>query len=225
MRNVAGLYQTSVGKKLVMALSGLALFGFIVGHMAGNLKIFLGPEKFNGYAHYLREVGSHAFGYGGLLWIARAGLLAALIAHFITVGLLVRQSRQARWVPYKRTHDLSFSYSSRTMRWGGLILFLFIIYHLMHLTFGTVHSDFNVDSPYANVVAAFRIWWVCLTYALAVTMLGFHIEHGLWSSTQTLALRFTAVVRWRRPVSIATSVLIVAGYLSVPVAVLAHWVR
>jgi len=224
MRKVATLYHSSVGKKLVMALSGLLLFGFIIGHMAGNLKIFLGPEKFNSYAHYLREIGSHVLGHGGFLWIARLGLLAALIAHVVTVVLLVRQSWKARSVSYKRKNDLSFSYASRTMRWGGVIIFTFVAYHLMHLTLGSVHPNFNPESPYANVVSAFQVWWVALTYAIAVTMLGFHLQHGLWSSTQTLALRYPVVLRWRRPVAVVTSVMIVVGYLSVPLAVLAGWV-
>jgi succinate dehydrogenase / fumarate reductase cytochrome b subunit len=225
MRSVGTLYQSSVGKKLVMAVSGLALFGFVVGHMAGNLKMFLGPEAFNGYAHYLREIGSHAFGHGGLLWVARGGLLVALLAHVITVISLVRQSRRARAIGYKRFNDQSFSYASRTMRWGGLIVFLFIVYHLLHLTFGTVHPDFDVASPYANVVAGFKLWWVSLIYAVAVIMLGLHIQHGLWSSTQTLALHYPVVLRLRMPISVATSAVIVMGYLSVPVAVLANWVR
>jgi succinate dehydrogenase / fumarate reductase cytochrome b subunit len=224
MGKAVNLYQTSVGKKLVMALSGLLLVGFIIGHMLGNLKIFLGPDKFNSYAHYLREIGSHVLGHGGFLWIARVVLLVAVLAHIVTVIQLVLQSWRARDIGYKRNNDLSFSYASRTMRWGGVIVGLFIVYHLMHLTLGTVHPDFNPDSPYSNVVVAFRVWWVALTYAIAVTMLGFHIYHGLWSSTQTLGIRYPVVTRWRRPVSAGTAVAIVLGYLSVPLAVLAGWV-
>ncbi len=224
MQSPATLPRTTVGKKLVMALSGLALFGFVVAHMAGNLKIFLGPDKFNDYAHFLREVGSHAFGESGLLWIARVGLLAALGAHVVSAVQVAAQSGRARPVAYKRGNDLSFSYASRTMRWGGVILLAFVIYHLLHLTFGKVHPDFDVASAYANVVSGFQVWWVVGFYILAMVSLGLHLYHGLWSATQTLALRWPVVTRFRRPVALAIAIGITFGYLSVPLAVLAGWV-
>jgi len=225
MRRVLSLYQTTVGKKLLMALTGLFLFVFIVGHMAGNLKIFFGPEKFNHYAEFLREVGSPLFGHGGFLWLFRLLLLACVGVHAVAVVQLWLISRGARRSKYKKSNDLSFSYASRTMRWGGLILAAFVIYHLLHLTLGTVHPSFDRASPYDNVVAAFSVWWVALFYAVAVIMLGLHLYHGLWSTTQTLDVRSPQIKKWRRPLSAVVALLIVLGYLSVPASVLAGWVR
>jgi len=225
MQKVLTLYQTTVGKKFTMAVTGLFLFLFIVGHMAGNLKIFFGPEKFNHYAQFLREVGSPLFGHGGFLWIFRIVLLLAVGVHVVAVVQLWLISRGARGVGYTKLDDISFSYASRTMRWGGVLIAFFVIYHLLHLTVGTVHPSFDHESPYHNVVAAFSVWWVALVYAIAVILLGLHLYHGLWSTTQTLAIRSPQVMKWRRPAAAAVATLIVLGYLSVPAAVLAGWVR
>ena len=224
MRKAVTLYRTSIGKKLVMAVSGVMLFGFVVAHLLGNLKVFFGPQSFDAYAHHLREMGADLFGDGGLLWILRLGLLAALAAHVVAVVQLSLQSARARTVGYRRGHDLAFSYASRTMRWGGILVLAFVVYHLMHLTFGNVHPDFHPESPYRNVVTAFRVWWVALPYAVAVGLLGLHLYHGLWSATQTLSLRYRVVLRWRRAAAAAIAGAIVAGYLSIPLAVLAGWV-
>ena len=222
MRRVVSLYESSVGKKLVMAVTGLLLFGFVLVHMLGNLKVFQGAEKFNAYAEFLREVGYPLVPHGGLLWVARLVLLAAVGAHLVAVVQLTGQSHRARGPErYKKGNDLAFSYASHTMRWGGAIILAFVIYHLLHLTVGTVHPDFDRASPYHNVVQAFSVWWVALAYVVAVAMLGLHLYHGLWSSTQTLAIRYPVVVRWRRPVAAGVAAGIVGGYWLVPLAVLA----
>ena len=225
MRKVASLYDSSVGKKLAMALTGVVLFGFVVAHMIGNLKVFQGAEKFDAYARFLRDVGSPALGHGQLLWIVRLGLLAAVLVHIVAATQLTIRSTRARRTGYKHNKDLSFSYASRTMRWGGVIVLAFVVYHLMHLTWGNAHPQFSHESVYANVVSGFRVWWVALAYALAQLPLGLHIYHGLWSATQTLAVRNPTVHRWRRLAAGGIAGAIVVGNISIPLAVLAGVVR
>jgi succinate dehydrogenase / fumarate reductase cytochrome b subunit len=153
------------------------------------------------------------------------GLLAALVLHVACVAHLVAKSRRARVERYHAAKDLSFSPASRTMRWGGVALLGFVVYHLLHLTWGTAHPSFDPSSPYRNVVTAFSVWWVSIPYAVAVAALGLHVYHGLWSSTQTLALQSAFVRRWARPAAAVLALALVAGYLSVPAAVLAGWLR
>lgn len=220
MRRALSLYGTSVGKKIVMAASGLALVGFVIGHLAGNLKIFQGAEKYNAYADWLHHLGAPALGPEQALWIARAGLLAAVAVHIHAALTLWRKSRVARPQGYRKGNDLSFSYASRTMRWGGVIILGFVVYHLLHLTWGTAHHDYT-DSVYHNVVSGFRLWPVALVYMLTMLPLGAHLYHGLWSATQTLAVRSPHVERFRRPVAAAIAIAVVLGNLSIPIAVLA----
>jgi succinate dehydrogenase / fumarate reductase cytochrome b subunit len=219
------LLGSTVGKKIVVAVTGLLLLGFVFAHMAGNLKVFQGAEKFDGYARFLREVGYPLVPHGGALWAARAVLFAALLLHVVCVAQLVVISRRARGAPYHRAIDLSLSPASRTMRWGGVLLLGFVVYHLMHLTWGTLHPSFEPASPYRNVVTAFGVWWVAIPYTAAVLSLGLHVYHGLWSTTQTLALRSAALRRWSRLASALLAVGLVLGYLVVPAAVLTGWLR
>ena len=221
MRRALTLYQTSVGKKVAMAASGLVLFGFVLAHMVGNLKIYQGAEKYDAYADFLRAAGSPLFGHNQLLWIARVVLLACVGIHIAAATELWARARRARGGRYEKFEDLSFSYASRTMRWGGVIVLAFIVYHLLHLTVGSVHPDFVAGSVYANVVSGFRRWPVSLAYVVAMIPLGLHIYHGLWSGTQTLALRNSRVLRWRRGFAATVAALIVLGNVSIPVAVLA----
>ena len=187
MRGAVGLYQTSVGKKIVMALSGVVLVLFVVGHMIGNLKVFFGQEAFDHYAHGLRTLGDPLFAPGQFLWIVRIALLAAVGIHMLSAFLTWRQSSAARDVAYRKSNSLSFSYASRTMRWGGVIIAAFVVYHLLHLTVGSVHSGFT-DSPYENVWAAFKNPGIALGYVAVMVLLAFHLYHGVWSATQTLDL-------------------------------------
>ena len=225
MRPVISLYRSSVGKKIMMALTGVLLFGFVLAHMIGNLKIFLGQEHFDAYAHFLRTVGEPALAEGQLLWIARLVLLAAVGVHLLAAWQVTRQSWSARDVSYKKMDDQSFAYASRTMRWGGVILAAFVVYHLLHFTVGTVHPDFDPRSPYANVVRGFQAWPVALAYVVALLSLALHLYHGLWSATQTLALTNTRVLKWRRPVALGIAVLVALGYMSVPLGVLAGVIK
>jgi succinate dehydrogenase / fumarate reductase cytochrome b subunit len=225
MGRVGRLYGSTVGKKIAMAATGVLLFGFVVVHMLGNLKLYQGQEKYDAYAHFLREVGSPVFGHGQLLWLGRLGLLAAVALHLDAAVRLTVSSRRARPDAYHSRADQSFHYASRTMRWGGLIIATFVVYHILHLTFGTVHADFRPDSPYHNVVTGFLSWPVALAYIAAMIPLGLHLHHGLWSATQTLALRNPRIQRVRRPAAAAIAWLIVLGNVSLPVSVLAGVVR
>ena len=168
MQRAVRLYGTSIGKKVAMAVTGVLLVLFLIAHMAGNLKMFQGQKKFDAYAAFLREVGAPVLGHGEALWLFRAVLIASVTLHVVAAAQLWSRSRRARRVPYRDFDDLSFSYASRTMRWGGVILALFVVYHLLHLTSGTAHPDFDHASAYRNVVVGFQVWWVVLAYVAAV---------------------------------------------------------
>jgi succinate dehydrogenase / fumarate reductase cytochrome b subunit len=221
MRRMFSLWGTTVGKKIMMAVSGIVLIGFVVGHMIGNLKVYQGAEAFNHYAEGLRTVGEPFFGYGQLLWIVRLVLLAAVLVHIVAAVQLVTRSRQARSVSYRRyENDMVFSYASRTMTWGGLIILGFVVYHLLHLTFGSAHPDFIPGDAYHNFVVGFASWPVSLAYILTMIPLGFHLYHGFWSMLQTLGATNAKLNRLRRPVAAVLALAVVIGNISVPVAVL-----
>jgi succinate dehydrogenase / fumarate reductase, cytochrome b subunit len=221
MRQVLTLYRTSVGKKALMAVSGILLAGFVVGHMVGNLKMFQGAEAMDGYGEFLRQVGYPILPAYALLWVARLGLLAAVAVHAVAAFQLWQQSRSARSQPYRKNDSQVFSYASRTMRWGGVIVLLFIVYHVLHLTTGSVHPDFEYGSVYANVIAGFQSVPVALFYIVAVGALSLHLYHGLWSVFTTLGTQNPKVDRFRRPFAAVLSIALFVGYAAVPVAVLA----
>ncbi|HEY0671861.1 MAG TPA: succinate dehydrogenase cytochrome b subunit [Longimicrobiales bacterium] len=218
------LWSSSVGKKILMAVSGLILYGFVIVHMLGNLKVYQGREAFNHYAEGLRTFGAPFFGRGQLLWILRLALLAALIVHLVAVFQLVRQSRAARRHSYKKFDGLEFSFASRTMLWGGLLLLAYVVYHLMHLTFGNVHPNFIPGDAYNNFVVGFQQWPASLAYIVAMIPLGLHLYHGFWSMLQTLGANNPKYNRMRRPIALTLSALIVLLNISFPVAVLLGWV-
>jgi succinate dehydrogenase / fumarate reductase cytochrome b subunit len=221
MNRVVGLYDTSVGKKIAMALSGVILLLFVIVHMLGNLKVYQGPESFNHYAEGLRTFGAPFFGRGQVLWIIRIALLAAVLIHIVAAFQLTLRSRAARQQGYRKFDSLAFSYASRTMVWGGLIILAFVIYHLMHLTFGNAHPDFVHGDAYHNLVAGFRSWPVSVAYVAAMIPLGLHLYHGIWSAFQTMGVNNPRFNKWRRPFALAMSALVVAGNVSFPLAVLA----
>lgn len=213
------IYRTSVGKKAIMAISGVVLFGFVLGHMAGNLKVFAGAEAFNHYAEGLREIGEPFVPRTGLLWVARIALLAAVGAHIVSAVALVRQARRARPDGYLERRRVQQSYASRTMRWGGVIILLYVIYHLMHLTFGNAHPDFVRGDAYHNLVMGLQSPLVAAVYVVANLVLGFHLYHGLWSLFQSLGLNHPRFNRWRRVFAAVFAVVVTAGFVAVPVAV------
>ena len=227
MRWIVEIYRSSVGKKWVMAASGVVLFGFVLGHMAGNLKVYQGREKFNAYAQGLRTIGMPFVGEEWLLWAARAGLLAALALHVHAAWSTSAQSRAARRQRYRRREPVQMSYAERTMRYGGVIIFLFVLYHLAHLTWGwrAVHPDFVHGDPYHNFVAGFSVWWVALIYLAAQVFLGFHLYHGLWSMFQSIGWVPRARSDWRRAFATTFALVVVLGNVSFPLAVLGGLVR
>jgi succinate dehydrogenase / fumarate reductase cytochrome b subunit len=215
------LWDSTVGKKIMMAVTGVILIGFVIVHMIGNLKVYQGADAFNHYAEGLRTLGEPFFGYGQLLWILRIILLAAVIIHIVAAVQLVLHSRKARAIGYRKYDgDMVFSYASRTMTWGGLIILGFVIYHLLHLTFGSAHPDFIPGDAYHNLVAGFRSWPVSIAYVLAMIPLGFHLYHGFWSMLQTLGASNPKVNRIRRPIAAVLALVVVLGNVSFPVAVL-----
>lgn len=222
---IASFYRSAVGKKAVMAVTGVFLFGWIFAHMLGNLKLYFGPEHMNEYAHWLRVMGGPAVPEAGLLWLVRLLLLAAVILHITAATQLTIQSRNARPIGYERRDVVKATYASRTMRWGGVIILLFIWYHLGHLTFGKFHPDFRPDDPYHNVVRGFQVWWVAAIYIIANLALGLHLYHGLWAMFNSLGLNAAKFNAWRRVFATAFALLITLGNVSFPVMVLLGIVR
>jgi succinate dehydrogenase / fumarate reductase cytochrome b subunit len=218
-------YKSAVGKKAVMAVSGIILFGFVLVHMIGNLKLYEGPQLLNSYAGFLRSVGSPAIPTSGLLWIARLVLLAAVFLHMWAAWQLTLLNRQARPADYARRDIVHTTYASRTMRWGGIIILLFVLYHLLDLTWGVTNPDYVDKDVYHNVVASFSRWWISLFYIVAQVALGLHLYHGLWSLFQSLGWNHPRFNRWRSAFAHAFAWIITLGNISFPLAVLAGWVR
>ena len=209
-------YEAPIGKKVVMALTGAVLFGFVLGHMAGNLQFFLGRAVFDNYAASLRKVPA-------LLWGIRALLLISVILHIVAAIQLTALQQKARPVGYKKKAAVDSSYASRTMMWSGPILAAFIVYHLLHFTLGTVHPSFEEGRVYDNVVAGFRVVPVAIAYIVAMVMLGMHLNHGVWSMFQSLGVGHPRYSTALRRAANIFSVLVVLGFISIPIAVLAGY--
>lgn len=219
------IYRTAVGKKAVMAVTGIILFGFVLVHMVGNLHLYEGPRYMNEYGQFLRQVGAPAIPPHGALWIARVVLLGAVALHIWAAWQVTRMSQEARPSRYEHKRKMHTSYASRTMRWGGVIIVLFVIYHLLHFTAGSVHPDFHEGEPYHNVVAGFRIWWVSLFYIVANVALGFHLYHGVWSLFQSLGWNHPRFNHWRSAFAHTFAWVVTIGNVSFPIAVLTGLVR
>lgn len=226
MRRVATLYRTTVGKKVLMAASGLVLFGFVFVHMLGNLKM-LAPRAEDGsyamdvYAEFLRDVGYPLVPHEGVLWLTRLVLLAAVGVHIMSAFQLWKRSRDARSGSYGKEANLSLSYASRTMRWGGVIILLFIVYHILHFTTGDLHGSFEYGAVHQNYVNAFQNPLVYGFYFLAQTALAFHLYHGVWSFFQTLGLNHPKYNRLRRPFAAGFALVVFVGFLTPATLVLA----
>src|SRR2546428_11475499 len=225
----AGMFGgTMVGKKFVMAVTGILLVGFVVAHMLGNLKIFLGAEAINAYAAFLRTMGEPLFPYGVLLWVVGIVLLACVALHITAAVQLTRMSRAARPHGYDTKESIATTYAARTMRWSAVIVVLFIVYHLLPLTGGVVGwepGQFRDLSVYHNVVAGFSVWYVSLFYIVAMACLCLHLDHGIWSLLQTLGWNNARTTPALRVLSRGVALVVFLGFISVPVAVLAGWVR
>ena len=225
---VVALWSTMVGKKVVMAVTGAVLVAFVIGHMLGNLKIFLGAEAIDTYAVFLRTMGEPLVPYSVLLWVVRIVLLTCVALHITAAVQLTRMNWAARPVSYDTKQSIATTYAARTTRWSGVILVLFIVYHLLHLTAGRVGfraGEFQHLSVYHNVVTGFSVWYVALFYVVAMACLCLHLDHGIWSALQTLGWNDARSTPLFRALSRVMALVVFVGFISVPVAVLAGWVR
>lgn len=212
----------SMQLKLVMAVSGAVMLGFLVVHMIGNLKLFFGAAAIDEYSAWLRTVGEPAVPVGTVLWVTRVVLLAAVLGHAVSAAVLTRRAHRARPVRYAHRRPVNGSYAARTMRWGGVILVLFVVYHILDLTTGTLNPNGVHGAVHDNLVADFALdrWYVTVFYAAAVVALGFHVRHGLWSALQTIGRSSAATQATLKGVALAAAVVLTAGFLSVPFAVM-----
>ncbi|MCX4903327.1 succinate dehydrogenase [Streptomyces sp. NBC_00878] len=214
------MWDSSVGKKTVMAVSGLIMLSYLVVHMLGNLKIFFGSDEFNHYAHWLRTIGEPFLHYEWALWIIRVVLVAAVVAHAVSAYQLSRRDIRARPTPYAHKKRRA-SYATRTMRWGGIILGLFIVWHILDLTTGTAHPNgFQPGHPYQNVIDTFSTWYGNVVYIVAVLALGLHVRHGFWSAAQTLGVGSRTRDRAFKTIANVLALVLTVGFVSVPVGVM-----
>lgn len=220
MLGLRGFYASTVGKKAVMGITGLIGVGFVILHSLGNLLIFRGPVAINSYSHFLKSTGE-------LLWALRVVLIVAVILHVIAAVQLAKQSRAARPIGYTKHQAQAATIASRTMRWGGALLLVFIVLHILHFTTGTIRPAgvFSQDDVYANIVTSFRIWWVALFYVVAMMALGLHLFHGAWSSVRSIGVSPPTPRPLHRRISLVIALFVWAAFTAVPVAVLSGIVR
>lgn len=204
-------YRSTIGKKLLMAASGIILTGFVLVHMSGNLLVFKGAEAFNGYAATLKH---NAL----ILWGVRGILLVALIVHVVSAAQLTRVANDGRPVAYMRYEPEASTLASRTMRWGGVFILLFVILHLLHFTTGTIHPEFIDGDVNHNVRTAFARPLIAGLYTAAMVALGLHLYHGVWSVFQTLGIRNPTVGAVKRKLAGAVALVIYVGFSLVPLA-------
>src|SRR6266403_3393694 len=186
---IFALWHTQIGKKVVMAVTGVVLILFVLAHMLGNLKIYSGPDEIDAYSRFLREVGMPELAYGQLRWVVRIILFACVGLHITAAVQVSRMSWAARPLAYSAKRNVETTFAARMMRWGGALLVAFVVFHLLHLTAGAVGfrtGQFKDLAVYQNVVAAFAVWPIAFFYVVAMGALCLHLYHGIWSMLQTL---------------------------------------
>lgn len=217
-----------------MAVSGLIMIAYLIAHMYGNLKVFAGQNAFDTYAHHLRTIGEPILPYGGLLWVIRVVLTISVLAHAYSAIALWRRANRARgksrsgrrYQTNKAKAGVQRTYSSFTLRWGGVVILLFVVYHLLHLTANVIAPGGASNSPYIRVVNGFQIWWVVLTYTVAMLAVGFHLRHGTWSALTTLGANTGPVARRRlNLLAYAVALVITVGFLLPPFSILLGLVK
>jgi succinate dehydrogenase / fumarate reductase cytochrome b subunit len=214
MNRARTFWQSTIGKKIVMAVTGLIMVGFLIEHVSGNLLVFRSSDTFNSYAAFLK-------GLGGLLWLARAILLAAVTLHVAAAVQLAQRARAARPVGYQQRDPQVSTFAARSLRWSGALILLFVALHLMHFTTGTIQpAPFSAKDVYANIVGGFRVWWVSAFYIVAMIGLGLHIYHGAWSSFRTLGASRPKPNPLHRSVATVVAVFVWLGFTIIPIAVL-----
>jgi len=214
--------KSSIGAKALMAVTGIIMVLFVIGHMLGNLQVFLGPEHLNSYAAFLQSLGE-------LLWAIRAVLLLALLAHIWAAYRVVQMSKQARPIAYQQRKDIATSFAARTMWVSGILLFLFIVYHVLHFTVGAIdpagsygaHDAEGNHDVYAMVIGGFQHWPTTAIYTVAMVILALHVSHGASSLLQTLGLRKPGNASGYDKVGPALAVILLIGNLSMPLSILA----
>ena len=194
------------------------MIAFLISHVLGNLQVFAGPLKINEYSAALRRLGP-------LLWLARAGLVAALVLHVIAAYQLTRRMQAGRPVGYVERDPQVSTFAARTIRWGGVLLLVFVVLHLLHFTFGTIHPAFDHKDVYGNVIVAFQVWWVALLYLVAMVGLGLHLYHGTWSSIRTLGLTRPSGNPLKRRAAAVLAWAIYLGFSIIPIAVFAGLIK
>lgn len=222
--NLKGFYNSTLGKKYIVAITGAFLVFFILGHMAGNLKAFAGISgdgihKLDHYAEFLREFASPILGQAGFLWLFRIALFAALVLHITTVIQLQIINKKARINSYKREQNSWAKRFTSLMFIGGLVILFFVIFHILHLTLGTIHPQFVHGEVFANISIAFANPLITLIYIVAIAFLGLHLNHGLWSVFQTLGLNQKECSAKLKTLAQILSVVVVLGFISVPLAI------
>jgi succinate dehydrogenase / fumarate reductase cytochrome b subunit len=219
MNRLRLLWTTSVGKKMVMAVTGVIWVAYLITHVLANLLVFQGPSKINAYSAFLH-------GTGGALWAARLVLIAALVFHVVAAIQLASRRQEARPVGYaagREPHTSTFA--SRTIRWGGALILLFLLFHILHFTVGTVHSSFLEGDPYHNVAAGFRNPVVVVLYLIAMAVVGLHLYHGVWSSGRSLGMSPPSPRPLRRSLALVLALLVWLGFSIIPIAVYAGVIR
>jgi succinate dehydrogenase cytochrome b subunit len=213
------LWESSVGKKYLMAVTGLIWVAYLITHVLANLLVFQGPAKINAYSAFLHRT-------GGVLWAARLVLIAALVLHVIAAIQLAARRQEARPTGYAAGRKTEVStLAGRTIRWGGALILAFLVYHILHFTLGTVHPDFIDGDPYHNVAAGFRSLPVVIGYVIAMAAVGLHLYHGLWSSGRSLGLSPPSPRPLRRTVALVLALVVWLGFTAIPVAVYAGVVQ
>jgi succinate dehydrogenase / fumarate reductase, cytochrome b subunit len=214
MNTVLTFWRSTIGKKVVMGVTGLIGLGFVIGHMAGNLQAFSGAEKLDAYGALLHGP------LHELVLVARVVLLLAVVLHVTAAYQLTMLSRAARPVDYATRKPQVSTLASKTLRWGGVLLLVFIIFHILHFTIGSVHPDFVEGKIYRNLVTGFAVKWVAAFYLVAMLALAMHLYHGAWSSMRTLGLAKQSAHPLKRYLPVVLAVVITSGFAVVPLAFL-----
>lgn len=219
MNRLQLLWKSSVGKKFIMAVTGLIWVVYLITHVLANLLVFQGPAKINAYSAFLH-------GTGGALWAARLVLIVALVLHVVAAVQLAGRRHEARPVGYAAGREPQVStVASRSIRWGGAVILAFLVYHLLHFTVGTAHPNFVEGDPYHNVVAGFHNPLVVVFYLIAMAFVGLHLYHGIWSSGRSLGMSPPSPRPLRRTLALALALLVWLGFSVIPIAVYAGVVR
>jgi succinate dehydrogenase / fumarate reductase cytochrome b subunit len=216
-------WRSTVTLKALMAVTGLIMVLFLLAHMYGNLMAFGGRETFNTYSSHLHHLGEPILPYDGFFWILRVVLLAAVGGHIYAAikithrDVKARTGMKQRYQSSKGRRGVQRSYASFTLRWGGVVIFLYVIFHILNLTTGTIHPGGATPSPYDRLLNSMSVWWVVAVYTLALLATGFHLRHGVWSSLTTLGANTSEIVRRRLNIlAYAVAGVITIGFLLVP---------